>query len=88
MQFAIRAELPGSEVWDFTVAAEPRENGAKTPAWRVAREEATNRIKHDFGDDAQLDWRGMVVFVNRAVPCDVMPPALAKAARLARGYRS
>jgi hypothetical protein len=71
MVFDIRAELPGSQLVDFRVNAEPRDNanGTKTPAFHIARERAEEKIR-ETRDVRSFQWRGMVLFVDRNVPLD------------------
>lgn len=70
--FDIRAELPQERHHDFKVTAHERAplqpNTLGTPAFKVAREIAGERLRKEHGSTAQLEWRGMVCFVNRAIP--------------------
>jgi hypothetical protein len=80
MLFDIRAELDDGTSWDFVASGEPTQptqptHGEKVPEYRAARERAGDRIKERFGEHAQLEWRGMVVFVNRPASRFTWPSA-------------
>lgn len=70
--FTVRAELPDSSYQDFTVTAEDfcaMDGRVIERAWQVAKLRAADRIKAEHGPECRIEWRGLVAFVDRDVPC-------------------
>ena len=75
MTFTIRAELPDGAFRDLELPvyrydARPDGYASAEQAFAAARVLAESELKRAYGDDVRFDWRGSVVFVDRAVPCD------------------
>lgn len=67
MLFDVRCELAGGFVEDWTISGTEDEKQNLSP-FTVARSNAETRIRKHY-PNASIDWRGMVAFVNRNVPC-------------------
>lgn len=64
--YDIRVELPDGTYRDFHVTAYDVASGT---ALTTAKMHAADRIRAEYGPDARIDFRGLVAFVNREVPC-------------------
>ena len=86
MLFDIRAELADGTCRDFRQVGHDN-YAAKTSAAKAARDAVDADLRREFGADVRTEWRGMVVFVNRPVPCANLLPPQHPLARYTKGAR-